>query len=158
MSTTNNPSNGGFPNAVPAGQLTLRPALSVQTADCDDLTLSKLGPWVALASEPGLPALGLAVGHVVQVGAEEQVGRPDAGWVIAGVQDVLIGPGAVLQEPRHPMGAAHLAVPAALPDGPVAVAAQSSGPEPATFSDADLGPEPLTQRCSFRHDPPYHKA
>jgi hypothetical protein len=82
------------------------------------------------------------------------------------MQDVVVGPFPVLQEPRHSMRAAHPRVTSSLSDAPVPVAALPSGPLPAVVVSGDsyLLPESVGQRTPvftysrawFRHGPPLY--
>jgi len=120
-------------------------------ADGSRLLKRNLSSAVSLAK--GIPAPLFGISHVVQMSSEGEVARVDAGWVVAGVQDVEVA--AVdprRQFERHPVSvhkdAARGRPPVA--DFPVLPIGRRK-PLPALIlvADLDLGPKPHQERISL---------
>lgn len=128
--------NGRSAAVVHGNQLQLSEANRMQLTDRGYLSISQLGLQVLLAL--GLTILGLAIGHVVSVCAQEEVIRTHAAPVIAVMQYLeAIGDGAIRQNPRHAMSTRPMDRTAL----PIAIVEKPTSPAPATFSLGHFRPE-----------------
>lgn len=101
----------------------------------------------------GSPPLRRHVGHVLSVGAQEEMGRINAGWRIAAVEDVAANWDRAYREfPSEPMRPYE--TPGAIGvEGPIAIRPLAGNPQPAVTGRIHLLPEPLDsgplrERCA----------
>jgi hypothetical protein len=94
---------------------------------------------VPLAASGAAPPFGVHIPHVNGLGSQEQMGGPNAGWGIAGVQNVdAFRNGPANEYPGYAMGAPGFAL---HPNAAVSATKAAPGPQPAWANNPYFGPE-----------------
>lgn len=132
-------------------------ARCVARSDSPHLVFSELGNAVGIPA--GRSALCLGVPVVYEMGAQEQVVRPDASFHVAMVTDQQpIGYCAKVEFPRYAVGVKHAALMAAAANCSVSTREFARSPQPAIAALVDFLPETVRQRsthllCPIRRVP-----